>query len=188
MSIETIIALLTALIGLSGWAIFAYERFTAGPRLVGRALAIMMGRVSLQEGEFATYLAYLYITNLRNHSVHIFDYEMEADFGEGYIRLQRAYGIDTIPSYTFTDSVGRTIQIPDFQSKLIYKNSNPVGFGQNYRGFILFLGDVELYRKPVKSFRISCIDALGKRHRFNPTQQSGNLNLVQEMTGMVVPD
>lgn len=186
MTLEVFLSLLGILIGLSGWAAFAYERITAGPRLRGRILTVIAGQADLPNERVTTFLVYLYITNLRNHSVHVLDYEMEIDFGEGFKRLRRWYGADSIRSFKFTDPSGKEIVIPDFQEKLIYKNSASIGFGQLYSGFILFAGDVDLYTKKAKRYRVICIDALGKRHQFT-SRELGNLNLLQEMTGMIIP-
>lgn len=179
--------IITTVISLSGWVVFLYERWTAGPRIKGKVLTVITGKLDKPK-PLTSFLVYLYITNLRNNSVHILEYGMEVEYDKGFQRLERVYGIDNVPNWTFTDNNGKEIVISDFKNKLIYKNRNPVQYGELYCGFILFAGKNELYNNKAKRFRITCTDALGNKHKFTSTpKEFCNLYLLQELAGIVFP-
>ena len=183
--------IITAIIGLSGWVKFVYDRWTSKPRIEGKILNVMIGRMPNpeQQGKYLTsFLVFLYLTNLRKSSVHMLDYEIEIDPGQGFERLKRVYGIDKNSEWAFFDSSGEKVDIKNFQNNLIYKKPNPVEFGSLYLGHILFAGEESLYKKKIKRYKVTCIDALGGKHRFVSTpKEFCNLYLLQELAGIKFP-
>jgi hypothetical protein len=180
--------IISLIVAFSGWAVFLYERFTESPRIKGKIINVISGRWLIHGKELTSFLVYLYITNQHRNSVHILDYELEADFGKGFQNLERVYMIDNSKKWTFLDPKGEEIVIPNFKENLIYKTYKSVQFGEICKGFILFAGNKQLYGINAKKFRVTCLDVFGRRHQFISTpEQFFNLNLLLEMTEIKLP-
>ena len=179
--------IIAAIIGLSGWITFYYNYISNQPKITGRLFTVIVGQ--WKDKNLTSFLCYAYLVNERKAAVHLLDYELEVDFGEGYKKLKKAYGLDNPKNFTFLDKNRSEIIIPDFQKQLINKKDNLAQYGIPIHGFILFVGDSSYYSKTVKVYRLTCIDAFGNRHTITTNPGDfGNLYLLQDMTGMRFPN
>jgi len=187
MSKEQIIGIIVAaIIGISGWVTFLYNYISNQPKIIGRLFTVVPG--AWQEKNMTTYLCYLYLTNQRKAAVHLLDYDLEVDFGEGFNKLNRVYGLGNRKDINFFDMSGKQIVIPDFHKQLIYNKDSLVQFGIPIHGFIMFAGDASYYGKKAKRYRLTCIDAFGKKHIVvTKPEDFGNLYLLQDLTGIRFP-
>jgi hypothetical protein len=109
----------------------------------------------------------VYLTNHHKNSISLIDYEFEADFGDGYMKLERVYGdIGKIlpPALTAKDDEGKDIQLKNLGQHLLYKNAKPVRYGRFNHGFVMFAGDLPLHHKKVLKVKFTCIDVFNNRH------------------------
>jgi nucleoside phosphorylase len=147
-------------------ATYLVQTYLAKPRIKIVIFNMSTGILSFnQKPEYALFTIYVYITNQHHNAVHILDYELNIDFGEGFTRLKRIYQIhqgwpDPYRTETDTDFV----EIPDFTKKLIYANPRPVSYGDILKGFVAFGGDTTLHGRKARRIRFTCIDAFQKRH------------------------
>ena len=181
------------IVGLFGWAAFLYDRWIATPRIKGKILNVMCGQFPNPQNPNETltsFLVFLYLTNLHPNSVHILDYELEIEMEDkcGFKKLKRVYGLENTNNPIFLNPKKEEIIIPNLKDYLIYKKQNPIKFGDLYTGLILFAGDKNLYSKKVKKYKIICIDALNKKHKFITDQESFiNLYRLLELFGIKLP-
>ena len=185
-SLKTL-ALVIAIVGaLSGWGAIAHSWLTSSPKIEGRVLNLLTfeWRAPPQFNKPKTgIMPYLYLINTRKNPVHILDYELEFDIGNGYEKALRVYGTRNLPQPTF-GSGEFTISIPNFKDKLIYSKNTPIDYGTPVHGFAFFATDRsnDEIKAKIKSLKITCIDAFNIRHSFeyNPID-SANLYLLQDI-------
>ena len=179
--------IIMAIIALSGWAVFLYNFVEANPRIDGSILFVMTGTLNSPQN-ITTFLIYPYLTNTRKGEVHIKDYQLEADFGNGFVKLLRVYSLDNAGNISFLDREGHEIIIPNFKDQLIYKKDSLAKFGIPIHGFILFGGNSSLYNLEVVRYKLIVIDALGKEHKIIVKPENINgAYLASELTGMKLP-
>lgn len=187
--IEILVPMIAILVALSGWATLYYLWYTSTPRVTGRIMGAMMGDMPNPKPPPQTLTAfnlYVYLTNSRKSTVHLLDYELEVDVGNGYEKIDRVYGAHSVPNWTF-ESPTHTIRIPDYPQKLIYAQSEPVRYGVPLHGFVLFAS-----RKPqaeyatrLKTFRLTCIDAFQNRHEITARPSDlPDILLLQDLAGI----
>lgn len=178
----------TALVGVSGWATLAYQHFTARPKLRSSLINVMRGLGTINDVPRTSFWAYLYLTNTRRNQVHILDYGMEVRVRGRWVTLDRVYGVTPATSFTFQAESGRAAQVLNLADKLIWRNHTPVQFGLPHHGFLFFVGPPDLHPAPIKKYRITCIDAFQKAHRFTtPVGAMRSPYLLSEMAGVDLP-
>jgi len=186
IKLQIILWIITSLIALSGWGTLLYQHIENSPKIEGSILFVLKGQLSEPE-EMTVFLIYPYLTNMRKGEVHILDYELEVDFGNGFEKLNRFYGVDNVENWFFFDSQNREITIPNLKDQLIYKKDTLAKFGTPLHGFILFGGEPSLLNKEVKEYRLTCIDAFGKKHVIiSRPQDIKGLYWVMDETGMKI--
>jgi hypothetical protein len=182
---------ISTILGISGWAKLAYDYIVSKPKIAGRVFNIITGSMphpNIPNKQLTTFLVYLYLTNKRKSPIHILDYEMEIDAGKGYKHVDRVFGINNTNNWTFTDTQGQLLEIPNFQDKLIYKSARPVEYGQPLHGFVFFAGDASYYGLSREKYKITCRDVFGNKHKivYKP-KESENLFLLQDIAGIRMP-
>lgn len=179
--------LATYIIALSGWGKILYDYMVSSPKVEGKIFTVITG----QSNDFVpgtthtTFLVYLYLVNKRKNNIHILDYQMEIDFGNGYEKVLRAYGAHKInPHFLSNDN---EILIPDFQVKLINKKESPVEFGRPLHGFLVFVGDKNFYKRTPERYKIICRDVFDQQHIVILNKnESENLFLLQDIAGIEI--
>jgi hypothetical protein len=192
-NIAIIISIVALLVSVSGWATFIYSIVTSTPKISGQIFNIIIGQMQNPNNsnqQLTSFIVYLYITNERNKSVHILDYEMEVDSGTGFEKVLRVYGVQNVQNWHF-ESNENLIEIPDFNSKLIYAQNKALDYGSPLHGFVVFAST-----KPQQSFisngssnkyRITIIDAFQKKHYIvSSADKFPNLYLLQDLAGMKI--
>ena len=187
--IPNVILLLPYIIALSGWATLTYNWFTSKPKIKGRIFNVITGDMpdpSDPTKNLTAFNVYLYLTNIRKNTIHILDYELEVDLGEGYTKTERVYGAHTVANWTFT-SPTHDMKIPDYPNKLITAKAKPLEQGVPLHGFALFASKEpsEKFKGNVKRYRVTCIDALNNRHKITSyPKQFPSLYLLQDLAGI----
>lgn len=191
------IYLLPTLVGIGGWlARSYYEIHTSKPKIKGRILQAMTGiwaqyninRDMIEEHN--TILLAVSLTNERKNIVTILDYELYIDYGEGFKRVKKLYGVKTSKNWNFTlniDGVQKEYVIPDFQEKGIDSRLQLVKYGEAIVGFILFVyDDIDIEKlRLVNQFKLICIDVFDRRHEIiTETKNFTNFYLVQDIMGI----
>ena len=181
------------LVGLSGWASFAYNYLTSKPRIQGRILSHMSGEREhpSKAGEKITaFFIYLYLVNHRRNAIHIVDYELELDRGKGYEKMMRFYGLEKMKNWLFTGD-GVINHVPDFPSQVITAEAKPIALGNPLRGFVVFASEDahSTFMENVRKYRVTCIDAFGGKYRIETSPEKlPPINLIRELVDMeIVP-
>ncbi|HEY96934.1 MAG TPA: hypothetical protein G4O16_01985 [Dehalococcoidia bacterium] len=185
------ILLLSILVALSGWATLGYQVLTSKPKLIGRVFNVIIGEIAEPEifnGHHTSFLTYLYIINERKNSVHILDYELEIDVGNGFERLYRAYGVQNIQNWGFLSDKYQ-ISIPDFTNKLIYAENRPVEYGTPLHGFVVFTSEHPksdyVSNMENNKYRLTIIDAFQNKYVFTVSPDTfPSLFLLQDLAGI----
>jgi hypothetical protein len=189
MEYKTIAFIITTFLALSGWGTILYNWLTSTPKIDGRILNIMTAEWHIEpkfNSSKTVIMPYLYIVNRRKNPVHILDYELYFDTGNGYERALRVYGTQNLPEPTF-HSQYFDVKIPDFSSKLIYSKNTSVEYGSPLHGFALFATDRphnEIIGK-INRIKIKCIDAFNNSHEIKyKKSQETNLYLLNDIAGI----
>jgi hypothetical protein len=156
------------IIALSGWAKVIYDYVTSRPRIRGQVLQVMRGQMTdPRDGEkrLSAVIAYLHLVNKRRNTIHVLDYELEIKVGGAWVKLSRVYGIHNVKNF-FGALGGGNIEIQNFEGNLIYRQGKPVEYGQPLHGWIVFVGSENLHSADIAAFRLTCVDAFRKKHRF----------------------
>jgi hypothetical protein len=170
---------------------FAIQTYLDQPKIKSHIFQLIGGELRWNGNVKSFWGVYIYLTNQHQSPIHVLDYMLWLDFGDGYVRMDRIYGIPVTPG--FPDSLsasypdGRTAIITDLRRKLIYTQNRPVKFGDFVHGFVLFGGDVSLYHKEVKRLKVTCVDVLGKEHTRETTPHEFlKYPLFEEIAGIKV--
>jgi hypothetical protein len=186
------IPVLGLLLALSGWGKVLYDFVAARPRIRGRVFNVMTGQMkhpSDQSRTLTTFTTYLYLLNQRRNSMHVLDFELEVRSDGKWIRLERVYGIHNVKNLQFNAPDGLTISIDNFSENLIYRKSDPVSYGKPLHGWIVFAGHKSLYSSEHNEYRVTCIDAYRKRHRFKTKSKNfESIHLLQDLAGIALPE
>ena len=101
------------------------------------------------------YLVYLYLTNQYQNAIHVWDYKMSVDLGDGYIMLDRVYrDVPGLPDPFVARIPSGNTTIPRIRENMIVKQDRPVGFGDFLRGFLVFAGDPSEYGRQSKRYNL----------------------------------
>lgn len=178
-------------VGLSGWASFVYNYITGNPKIDCKIINIIVGQMNnpeLSKKPLTSFMTYLYLVNKRKNTIHILDYEMEAEKKGEFQRLFRVYGTSNMKNWTFSDANKEKIEIPDLEKKWIYSKESPVQYGVPLHGFVLFAGDDSFFNPKPERFRITIIDAFKKKHQFiAQSKDFTNLFLFADIAGIKLP-
>ena len=189
LAISDYIAVVSILIGLSGWVTFLYNWFTSKPNIKGRIFNVITGDMKDPSDPTKTLTAfnvYLYLTNTRKNTIHILDYELEVDTGNGYEKTERVYGAHKIPNWSFSSQT-HDMRINDYPKKLITATASPLEQGFPLYGFVLFASrkQSERFKEHAKKYKVTCIDALNNRHKIvSCPKQFPNVFLFQDLAGI----
>ena len=190
--VPTWLQIIAAILALSGWAKVLFDHISAIPKIRGRVFAVLQGMmINAKDSspKHSTYMTHLYLYNMRKNSIDILDYEMEIFIDNIWIKLDRCYTFYKNERMNFEVGNGEAIKFDNLKDRLIYKKGLPVEYGVPLSGWILFLGPVNTYKKPIKKYRITCIDAYNKKHVFiTQIKDLPNLHLVLEMEELDVPE
>src|SRR4030043_2100980 len=115
---ETVLTLIIGAVGtISGWAAYAYTYLSDKPKVKGKILQVMKGNMQnpMQPSERLTsFILFLYLTNGRKNAIHLSNYILEIDVGNGFEQVKMLRGISDNLNIHFSYSKGGEIQIPDF--------------------------------------------------------------------------
>jgi len=65
----------------------------------------------------------------------------------------------------------------------------PVEYGKPLHGWIVFAGDESLYGENISQYRVTCIDAYRKKHKFKTSENEfENIFLLQDLAGVRIPE
>ena len=140
------------------------------PKIRGKILTVISAEWTSQSQNIhkSAFWVYVFLTNYHKNPISLIDYELEADFGEGYIKLERVYGdVSKVlpPVITAKDNMNVDIQLKNLRQHLLYKNAKPVRYGEFNHGFVMFAGDdLSLYSRKALKIKFVCIDVFGNRH------------------------
>ena len=150
-----------------------YKLYTEKPKIEGRILTAWHGVQNESTGknlDWTYYFVYPAITNSGTRPIHILDYELEIDFGDGFKKIPRVYAVDQIKNWNFD-----FLKIDDFNEKLIYLKDGKLTHGKILHGFIVFgIGDGSFHQKKSKTYKLICIDVFNKKHEI--IQKADSIN------------
>lgn len=186
LSTDTISLVVAIVVGLSGWLTLFYSYFSNRPKIRGRILQVMTGKFTNPEKPdelLTSFTLFLYLTNTRKSPVHLVDYELSIDVGRGPEKLKIVRsGPDMI--YTFV-YLGRNLQIPNFQQRLLYRQAKPISYGTPFIGFLLFGGEARYHGVKPRAFKLVCTDVFGHKHRVNAKpEEFRELPFIEDMFGV----
>lgn len=190
--VRSIALIITTVAALSGWGTILYNWLTSTPKIKGQILNLMTADWANPQWHKpkTSLFVYLYLINERKNPVHILDYELEFDLGNGYERALRVYGTQRIEQPSFHSDMFE-IAIPNFKDKLIYSKNNPVEYGTPLHGFALFATDKphNLIMGKIRKLKVTCIDAFKDRHIIEATpEQFSNIYLLQDIAGIEIKE
>jgi hypothetical protein len=187
---EYLISSIGFIIAFSGWAKVLYDYVTSRPKIRGQVFQVMRGQMDDPRSKgkrFEAFITYLYLVNKRRNTIHILDYELDIKVGRKWIKLARVYGIHNVKNF-FGAIGGGNIEIKNFEENLIYRKGKPAEYGQPLHGWVVFVGPEDLHDADVLTFRLTCIDAFRKKHRFETKKDElGPLYLLQDMADIKIP-
>jgi hypothetical protein len=168
---------------------FAVQYYLSCPKIRGGIFGVLISEwTDVGAGIHKTsFWPCVYLTNQHRNTIWALDYEFEADFGEGYVKLQREYFdvSKSLPStMTFYGEDDKAIQIPNLGRHLLTKIAKPIRYGDFLHGFVMFSGDIKFHeqRKPVKKAKFTCIDVFRKRHTIEVEENHFlDINLLLEL-------
>lgn len=190
MDAEAILKWVAIAVGFSGWFKVVVDWLANKPKLSGNVLCVMRGVSELNGKKYTTFFLYPYILNSRKNSVHILDYELyiKPTWRSKWSRVDRAYGMEALPSISFTAQDGGKIELGDLKETLIYKKVNPAQHGEPLHGWIPFLADPSYYERKLFRSKLVCIDAYGGRHAIAvKPQREFSIFRLMELAGLKLP-
>jgi len=180
VDLSKILPWLALVFGFSGWFKVFLDYLSNKPKIAGQIINVFRGRADLGGGIATTFVTYPYIHNLRKNSMHILDYRLRVEIEGVWIGVERVYGIENAPSFTFETIGGDPVEVPEFSKKLIYKKDAPVQHGVPLHGWLVFAGKIELYEKRITSYELTCIDVNKVEHTIRTkTDHMNDLLMVQ---------
>jgi len=194
MSVSLAESLLTLIIAtvatISGWVAFIYQYLSDRPKIKGKILQVMRGVFPNPEQpseKLTSFVLFLYLTNARKNAIHLSDYILEIDTGNGFERMKIVRGI-TNQTVHFEYGQDGEVQIPDFNKGLIYKQSKPIGFGVPFYGYLMFGGDFKYFKADIRRYRITCVDVFDHKHKITTeSKKFVDLFYLQEVFGIKIP-
>lgn len=177
--------LLSFLIGLPAWIKILYDYFTSRPKIKGKIFNMIHAKfeTSIDPTIQTAFLPYLFMTNLRNFSTYIIDYELYVNVGNGFEKLIKVYGnLEQIGSID-----DGNISIPDFEEKLLGIQPQLVEYGKPLHGFVMFVSKKhqDYYGDKIKRTKLICLDSFGKKHTiYTKPKEYGSLYLLQDLANI----
>ncbi|WP_434672201.1 hypothetical protein [Pseudomonas sp. R1-15] len=187
MDASKILPWIAVLFGFSGWFKVFLDHLSNKPKITGEIINVVRGQADIGLGQMATFLTYPYLHNLRKNAMHILDYRLRVKVANKWVEVHRFYGIEFVPSMSFTSINGTVIQIPDFAKKLIYKKDEPVEQGVPLHGWLLFAGSLDLYESKISEYELICIDVNKKLHKIRSKPEGMNDLLLAQFAEIQVP-
>jgi hypothetical protein len=169
---------------------FLVQNYLSRPQIKGNILNVIRATwVSTAYGQKSSFWIYVYLTNHHKNSIAIIDYKCEADFGNGFVKLERVYGdVSKVlpPSLSVQDSSGKAIQLTNLGKHLLYKNAKPVRYGEFNHGFVMFSADISLANTKVTRYKFTCIDSFNNKHTiYAEPDKFMNFNLLLELLDII---
>jgi hypothetical protein len=172
---ELLLVILTTIITVT--ITFVVQSYLNRPKVRGRVFEVIRAEWTFNPPNEpnnriskAAFWAYVYLTNYHRNSIRILDYELEIDFGEGFLKLNRVYGDisrvlpETLMVRISKEPTAREQPIKNINKHLLYKDAKPVQFGNFVHGFVMFAGDISLHEKTIQKVRFTCIDVFNRKH------------------------
>ena len=188
---ESVLPLIVAMVAtISGWVAFIYKYFSDRPKIKGKILQVMRGTFQNPENpseKLTSFTLFLYLTNARKNAIHLSDYILEIDTGNGFERMKMIRGI-TNQTFHFEYGQGGEVQIPDFNKRLIHRQSKPIEFGLPFYGYLMFGGDFKYFKADIRRYRITCVDVFDHKHKITTEPKKFvDLFYLQEVFGIKIP-
>ena len=181
----------TVIVALSGWGKVLYDYLQTEPKIKGQVFQVMRGFMDhpdIHGQKMTAFTTYLYLINQRRNAIHILDYELAIEVKSKWLRLKRVYGIHRLKNLDFKDSTGQDIKIDKFPDKLIYRKGSPVEYGTPLHGWIVFVGDPELWSVDISRYKLTCIDAFRGRHEIVTNKEElANIYLLADLADFQIP-
>ncbi|MBJ2205682.1 hypothetical protein JFT33_03640 [Pseudomonas carnis] len=188
MTWDTMIKAAAAMFAFSGWFKVYYDHMSSKPKITGRLLTSMNGQMEVNGKQYSSFVVYPYLVNARKNIVHILDYKMSIKLEDGWRVLTPTYGFHKVGKFNFDSSNGE-IKIKDFSESLIYTKKDGVQQGIPLHGWLIFLGDENLYGKKVVSYKLICVDANLVEHVVTTKPNHlQSLPLVAQIANIEFPD
>jgi hypothetical protein len=185
-------------------ATFLVQSYLDKPRVKVNLFNIVTGGwTNVTEGvltKMTAFWVYLYLTNAHKNATQVVDYELEVDYGEGYKKMERVYGMVNklmanvakvhggLTADIFKDAgtgLGKSLDLTIMAKHLLYKSSKPIQFGDFVHGFVMFSGDPSLHGKRIRRARLTCIDIFKRRYSVETKpKEFPNLGLWYEAMGV----
>jgi len=194
MVLTTIRDIIVTLLALSGWGKVLIDWISGRPKIRGLIMGVIKstgptpGLIPGLPSDKAWFMVYAYLVNQRKNAIHILDYHLDIKTGRKWHAGARLYALHTLLNFGFLDVAGKEVPVDQFQDNLIYRKNAPVEFGRPLHGWIPFLADRDLYQAKDVTYRLTCIDAFQRKHRFKTHQRDlPNMGLWAEMAGIRLP-
>ncbi len=188
MTWDAMIKAAAALFAFSGWFKVYYDHISSKPKIAGRLLTSMNGKMDVKGRQYSSFVVYPYLVNARKNIVHILDYKLSIKLEDGWHVLTPTYGFHKVENFNFGSSNGE-IKISDFSKSLIYTKKDGVQQGIPLHGWLIFLGDEGFYGKAVISYKLICVDANLVEHEvLTKTKQLQPLPLVAQIANIEFPE
>jgi hypothetical protein len=164
---------ISTLIGIA--ATLLIQRYLNAPKIRGGIFGIIEGDWEYMGEKKTAFWPYVYLTNEHRNAVWPLDYEFEADFGDGYVKLERVYGDirKLFPETLEWKILGSEsnppkveLEINDLRRHTLSAKAQPIHYGSFLSGLVMFVIPSALENKTVYQVRFTCIDAFRKRHSF----------------------
>lgn len=139
------------------------------PSIHGTIVNVMIGQMKNPENPSETltsYLLFVSLTNATRTPASVRDYEMYVDVGSGFERMKALRGINDQQAFHF-EYHGRELDIPNFNQRLLPRQTKPIEFGLPFEGFLWFAGDGKYYkpgRSDTGTYKVVVVDVFGQRH------------------------
>lgn len=178
----------------SGWAKFAWDRYTDSPKVVGRICQLSIGNLMLEGVEYTLFTPFLYLTNKRKHNVHVLAYRLGVDAGKGYESVDRVFGAESIKKSIEVETANHILKIANVGRAILINKTTQIEYGKPSYGILLFGSKKKrgYFEGKVKGYRITIEDVLGNNHCIehrtekdkNPSKPFMNLFLLPELFGV----
>jgi len=186
----TVSAIIGAVVGVG--ATVLTERYYRRPKITGWVNDIMEATLHLVSLDPKIkpvvkhlFLPFILMTNRADNKINIIDFELDVDYGEGFVKMDKFFGsaATNLPKPIVSAlNTGGTLSIPDPNKFVLVRGQTAVGFGQLVYGFVPFVGDVALQSKKWQRIKVTCIDIFEERHELlRKVGDERNINLLADL-------
>lgn len=174
------VQLITWLVAISGWAKLAYDYIVARPRIVGTIIVVWRGQLTLDGKNYALFAPYLYLTNQRKASVHVWDIEMRVCLSGKWVNTCPIYNAHVFSEGDFIVEETTFRKWPENQLRAQNKG---VDFGSPVQGWAVFVSEnLSLVSAKIDAYEVVCVDAFRKPHKINTrNDQLDDIKKLQSM-------